>query len=155
MANLLPQPLFESAWFNNQIRLVVKQENIMGEKQRSGNFGQQSITLMLFRVLLHAVILRHGTDGFTFSLKEVHTADFYHHKNSPSSARPEPATERLMGPVTSTLTTRPPWVARLKTWSMVCCLLIEENWYYFLQWNDSRRMLPGIGYEFNLPFGSW
>jgi hypothetical protein len=51
VANLLPQHFFESPWFN-------RQENITGEKR-------VSISLMLCRVLLHAVNLWHGTDGFT------------------------------------------------------------------------------------------
>jgi hypothetical protein len=49
----------------------------MGEKQVR-KFGQQSISLMLCRVLLHAINLRHGTDGFTSPLKEVCARDFYH-----------------------------------------------------------------------------
>jgi hypothetical protein len=64
VANLLPQHLFESAGFNNQSHLVAKQENITGEKQVR-KFGRQSISLKLCRVLLHAVNLRYGTDGFT------------------------------------------------------------------------------------------
>jgi hypothetical protein len=77
VANLLPQHRFESAWFNNQSHLVAKQENITGEKQ-DRKFCRQSISLMLCRVLLHAVNLRHGTDGFTSPLKEVRARDFYH-----------------------------------------------------------------------------
>jgi hypothetical protein len=56
--------------FSNQSHLVAKQENITGEKQVR-KFGRQSISLMLRRVLLHAVNLRHGTDGFTSPPKEV------------------------------------------------------------------------------------
>jgi hypothetical protein len=48
-----------------------------GEKQVM-KFGRQSISLMLCRVLLHAVNLRRGTDGFTSPLKEVRAMDFYH-----------------------------------------------------------------------------
>jgi hypothetical protein len=77
VANLLPQHRFESAWLNNQSHLVAKQKNITGEKQVR-KFGRQSISLMLCRVLLHAVNLRHGTDGFTFPPKEVRAKDFYH-----------------------------------------------------------------------------
>jgi hypothetical protein len=77
VANLLPQHLFESASFNNQSHLVAKQENITGEKQVR-KFGRQSISLMLCRVLLHAVNLRHGTDSFTSPQKEVRARDFYH-----------------------------------------------------------------------------
>jgi hypothetical protein len=76
VANLLPQHHFESAWFNNQSHLVAKQ-NIMGEKEVR-KFGRQSISLMLCRVLLHAINLRHGTDGFTSPPKEVRARDFYH-----------------------------------------------------------------------------
>jgi hypothetical protein len=36
------------------------------------------MSLMLCRVLLHAVNLRHGTDGFTSPPKEVRDRDFYH-----------------------------------------------------------------------------
>jgi hypothetical protein len=39
---------------------------------------RQSISLTLCRVLLHAVNLRHGTDGFTSPPKEVRATDFYH-----------------------------------------------------------------------------
>jgi hypothetical protein len=53
---------------------------------------------MLCRLLLHAVNLRHGTDGFTSPPKE----------NPPPSVGFEPATECPVGPVASTLTTRPP-----------------------------------------------
>jgi hypothetical protein len=77
VANLLPQHRFESAWFNNQSHLAAKQENITGEKQ-ARKFGQQSISLMLCRVLLHAVNVRHGTDSFISPPKEVRARDFYH-----------------------------------------------------------------------------
>jgi hypothetical protein len=70
MANLLPQHFFESAWFNNHSHLVAKQENITGEK-RVRKFGWQSISLMLCRILLHAVNLQHGTNSFTSPMKEV------------------------------------------------------------------------------------
>jgi hypothetical protein len=76
VANLLPQHFFESAWFNYQSHLVAKQENITGEKQVR-KFCRQSISLTLCRVLLHAVDLRHGTDGFTSPPKEVRARDFY------------------------------------------------------------------------------
>jgi hypothetical protein len=61
---------------------------------------------MLCRVLLHAVNLRHGTDGFTSPPKEVRATDFITHKNPPSSAGPEPTAASPMGPLASTLTTR-------------------------------------------------
>jgi hypothetical protein len=95
VANLLPQHLSESARFNNQSHLVAKQENITGEKQVRKS-GRHSISLMLCRVLLHAVNLRHGTDGFTSPPKEVRA------KNPPSSVGFEPATECPVGPVAST-----------------------------------------------------
>jgi hypothetical protein len=41
-------------------------------------FDRQSISLMLCRVVLHAVSLWHGTDGFTSRPKEVRARDFYH-----------------------------------------------------------------------------
>jgi hypothetical protein len=96
VANLLPQHDFELAWFNNQSHLVAKQENY-GWETAVGKFGRQSISLMICRVILHAVNLRHGTDGFT----------------SPpsSSAGFEPATGSPEGPVASTLTTWPPRAA--------------------------------------------
>jgi hypothetical protein len=77
VANLLPQHFFESAWFINRSHLVAKQENIMGEKWVR-KYGRQSILIMLCRVLLHAVNLRHGTNGFTSPPKEVRARDFFH-----------------------------------------------------------------------------
>jgi hypothetical protein len=43
---------------------AIRQENVTGEKEVRKS-GRQSISLMLCRVLLHAVNLGHGTDGFT------------------------------------------------------------------------------------------
>jgi hypothetical protein len=77
VANLLPQHFFESSRFNKWSHLVAKQENITCEKQVR-KFCRQSISLMLCGVLLHAVNLRHGTDGFTSPPKEVRARDFYH-----------------------------------------------------------------------------
>jgi hypothetical protein len=57
---------------------------------------------MLCRFLLHAVNLRHGTDGFTSPPKEVRATDFITHKNPPSSAGPEPAAASPMGPMAGT-----------------------------------------------------
>jgi hypothetical protein len=49
-----------------------------GEYQKQvRKFGRQSISVMLCRVLLHAVNLRHGTNGFTSPPKEVRARDFY------------------------------------------------------------------------------
>jgi hypothetical protein len=105
VANLLPQQLFGSAWLNNKSHLVAKQENITGEKQVR-KFGRQSISLTLCTVLLHAVNLRHRTDGFTSPPKEVRARDFYHPQKSTALVGLEPATEYPVGPVASTLTTR-------------------------------------------------
>jgi hypothetical protein len=74
VAKLLPQHDFESACFNNQSHLVARQKN-HGWETEAGKFGRQSISLMLCRVLLHGVNLRHGTDGFTSN--EVRDRDFY------------------------------------------------------------------------------
>jgi hypothetical protein len=57
------------------------------------------------KVLLHAVNLRRGTDGFTSPPKEVVLRMFITLKNSSISAGIEPAT---LGPVASTRTTSPP-----------------------------------------------
>jgi hypothetical protein len=65
---------------------------------------------MLCRVLLHAVNLRHGTDGFTSPPKEVRATDFYHPEKSTG---PQPPTDSPVGPVAITLTTRPPRAALL------------------------------------------
>jgi hypothetical protein len=56
-------------------------------------FGRQRISVILCSVLLQAVNVRHGTDGFTSSPKEVRATDFY-----PSSAGPEPAAASPMDP---------------------------------------------------------
>jgi hypothetical protein len=47
-------------------------------RNRARKFCRWSISVMLCRVLLRAVNLQHGTDGFTFPLKEAHAMDFYH-----------------------------------------------------------------------------
>jgi hypothetical protein len=57
------------------------------------------------KFLSHAVNLRHGTDGFTSPPKERRAADFITLKIH----RPWPGLNpRTLGPVASTLTTRPP-----------------------------------------------
>jgi hypothetical protein len=61
------------------------------------------------RVLLHAVNLRHGTDDFTSSPKEVVLRIFITLKNSSSSAGFEPAN---LGS-SKHATTRPPRAARV------------------------------------------
>jgi hypothetical protein len=95
VANLLPQHLFESALFNNQSHLVAKQENITGEKQVR-KFDRQSISLMLCRVLLHAVNVLPLRRDCVLGI-------FITHKNPPPSVGFEPATECPVGPVASTL----------------------------------------------------
>jgi hypothetical protein len=78
---------------------------------------------MLCRVLLNAVILRHGTDGFTSPPKEVCALrNFIVHKNPPSSVGPEPATE---GTVASTLTIRPPRAVTMDTLTFVNNIVIN------------------------------
>jgi hypothetical protein len=73
-----------------------------------GILPTKHLTLMLCRVLLRAVNLRQGTDGFTSPPKEVRATDFFiAHKNPLSSAGPEPATESPGGPVACRLTARP------------------------------------------------
>jgi hypothetical protein len=68
----------------NRIILIEKPEPSGSELREArvrtgvGKFGRQSISLMLRRDLLHAVNLRHGTDGFTSPPKEVRAMDFYH-----------------------------------------------------------------------------
>jgi hypothetical protein len=47
-------------------------------RNRAGKFCWQSISVMLCRVLLHAIDLWHGTNGSTSPQKEVHAMDFYH-----------------------------------------------------------------------------
>jgi hypothetical protein len=68
---------FESAWFNNQSHLVRSRRNT-GEKQGGETCCQQRISLILCRIFLHAVNLRHGTDGFTSARKEVCATDYFH-----------------------------------------------------------------------------
>jgi hypothetical protein len=51
VANLLPQHLFESAWFNNQSHLVAKPENITGEKQNCDFKVRQTPAVAHGRVL--------------------------------------------------------------------------------------------------------
>jgi hypothetical protein len=56
------------------------------------------------KVLLHAVNLRHGTDGFASPPKEVVLRIFITLKNRPGSG----SNPRTLRPVASTLTTSPP-----------------------------------------------
>jgi hypothetical protein len=78
VASLLPPRKF-------QIILIQQSEpsgSEAGESQvrnRMGeNFAYKASHSLLCRVLLHAVNLQHGTDGFTSPPKEVHATDFYH-----------------------------------------------------------------------------
>jgi hypothetical protein len=63
-------------------------------------FCLRNIFIHARRVLLHAVNLRHGTDGFTSPPKEVVLRNFIALKN--------PSTSVGIEPVASTLTTSPP-----------------------------------------------
>jgi hypothetical protein len=67
------------------------------------NFAYETFLFHARKVLLHAVNLRHGTDGFTSPLKEVVLRIFITLKNPRSGSNP-----RTLGPVASTLTTSPP-----------------------------------------------
>jgi hypothetical protein len=71
----------------------------------AAKFSLRNISIHARKVLLHAVNLRHGTDGFTSPTKEVMLRIFITLKNPSTSAGIEPAT---LGPVASTLTTSPP-----------------------------------------------
>jgi hypothetical protein len=79
-----------------------RQSGDLGEKWRQ--FGLRNISIHARKVLLHAVNLRHGTDGFTSPPKEVALRIFITLKN-PSTSVGNP---RTLGPVASTLTTSPP-----------------------------------------------
>jgi hypothetical protein len=74
---------------------AIWQSGDLGEKWRQ--FGLRYIFIHARKVLLHAVNLRHGTDGFTSPPKEVVLRIFITLKNP-----------RTLGPVASTLTTSPP-----------------------------------------------
>jgi hypothetical protein len=57
----------------------------------AADFCLQNISLHARKVLLHAVNLQHGTDGFTSPPKEVVLRIFITLKNPSTSARIEPA----------------------------------------------------------------
>jgi hypothetical protein len=63
-------------------------------------FSLRNIFIHVRKVLLHAVNLRHGTDGFTSPPKEIVLRIFITLKN--------PSNPRTLGPVASTLITSPP-----------------------------------------------
>jgi hypothetical protein len=62
---------------------------LVGEKSRQ--FGLRNIFIHARKVLLHAVNLRHGTDGFTSPPKEVVLRIFITLKNQSTSVGIEPA----------------------------------------------------------------
>jgi hypothetical protein len=61
----------------------------LGEKWRQ--FSLRNISIHARKVLLHAVNLRHGTDGFTSPPKEVVLRSFINLKNPSTSVGIEPA----------------------------------------------------------------
>jgi hypothetical protein len=98
MASLLPLHNFYSV----PIRLLEPEPSSSeaGEiwvRDMAAEFCLRSICFMLVRFFLHAVNLRHGTDGFTSPPKEVVLRIFITLKNS-SGLNP-----RSLGPVASTL----------------------------------------------------
>jgi hypothetical protein len=81
----------------------------------AAEFCLRNISIHARKVLLHAVNLRHGTDGFTSPPKEVVLRIFITLKN-----RPRPGLNpRTLGPVASTLTTSPPRTTG--------CKIVNEN----------------------------
>ena len=68
----------------------------------AAEFCLRNISIHARKVLLHAVNLRHGTDGFTSPPKKVVLRIFITLKNT-SGLNPQ-----TLGPVVSTLTTSPP-----------------------------------------------
>jgi hypothetical protein len=82
----------------------------------AAEFGLRNISINVRKVLLHAVNLRHGTDGFTSPPKEVVLR---------SGSNP-----RTLGPVASTLTTSPPRATiykYIKITSLLCLTAIYAN----------------------------
>jgi hypothetical protein len=77
---------------------------------RNGRLSFADEPYLANRVLLHAVNVRHGTDGFTSPPKE----GVLRILNPSSSAGFEPAT---LGPVARTLTTTPPRATRTKVYT--------------------------------------
>jgi hypothetical protein len=74
-------------------------------REMSGKFYLNSDFHVTFRDLLHAVKLRHGTDGFTSSPKDSVLRNFIRSKNPTVSAGCEPANLGTKGEQT---TSRPP-----------------------------------------------
>jgi hypothetical protein len=73
--------------------------------RNGGNLAYATFFFHARKVLLHAVNLRHGTDGFTSPPKEVVLGflSFLKIHRPRSGSNP-----RTLGPVASTLTTSPP-----------------------------------------------
>jgi hypothetical protein len=68
---------------------AIRQSGDLGEKWRQ--FGLRNIFIYARKVLLHAVNLRHGTDGFTSPPKEVVPRIFITLKNPSTLVGIEPA----------------------------------------------------------------
>jgi hypothetical protein len=96
-----------------------RQSGDLSEKLRQ--FGLRNISIHARKVLLHAVNLRHGTDGFTS--KQVVLRIFITLKNPRSGSNP-----RTLGPVASTLTTSPPrstqFTQRTHNYGLTCDLTV-------------------------------
>jgi hypothetical protein len=60
-------------------------------RQSGGNLAYATFFIHARKVILHAVNLRHGTDGLTSPPKEVVLRIFITHKNPSPSAEIEPA----------------------------------------------------------------
>jgi hypothetical protein len=91
------------SWFVCQSHLVVKQER-HGWETWPLNFAYEA-SFHARKVLLHAINVRHGTDGFTSPPKEVVLRIFITLKNPSSLAGFEPMN---LGPSGKHATTRPP-----------------------------------------------
>jgi hypothetical protein len=79
--------LFYRSWCDRQRHLA--QSRDLGEKWPQ--FCLRNISIHARKVLLHAVNLRHGTDGFTSPPKEVVLRIFITLKNPMTSVGTEPA----------------------------------------------------------------
>jgi hypothetical protein len=109
--------LFYRSWCDRQNHLAGSQE-ILGL-----NFCLRNISIHARKVLLHAVNLRHGTDGFTSPPKEVVLLIFITLKNPSTSVGIEPAN------LGSTLTTSPP-----KSTSCIVVLRISKRNFFLKIW---------------------
>ena len=90
-----------------------------------------------FRDLLHAVNLRHGTNGFTFLPKEGVLRIFFVLKNPTASAVFEPAN---LGAKGQHATSRPPK-------PLQCCILLHPlpTIFYLFTWR--RLHVPNLRYQ--------